>query len=76
MAAKETPEEYLARLRSVSANFRGLSGDRIKTTRLDDGHYKKEIRDELGNSVYQHHESQDVQIRPKTLKVHAGMLQE
>ena len=68
--AKFTPED-LARLRSIAYNPNGRSGDKVRNYRMPDGAPAKAVTDELNNTVTQHHDSQDVMIRPQTIKVQA-----
>jgi hypothetical protein len=73
MSKKFTPAD-LERMRSIAVNMHGRSGDRVKNYRMPDGAPAKAVTDELGNTVTQHHESQDVEIRPETLRMKAQPL--
>jgi hypothetical protein len=69
---EETPQEFLARMRSIGYLQGGRTQDRVKEYRHPDKGYRmKETTDELNNTVTQHAvgDRQDVMIRPKTVRV-------
>ena len=60
------------KLLSIGYLSRGRSGDRVRVYRREsDGQLAKEVTDERGNTVTQHGESQDVMVRPETVRLHA-----
>jgi hypothetical protein len=64
----------LAKMRSIGYLSRGRSGDKVRTYRREvDGQLAKEVTDERGNTVTQHGESQDVNVRPETVRLHAAI---
>lgn len=72
---RETPAEFLARMRSV-----GVIGQRtrnvVREGRRPDGVRIKSTTDELGNTVTEHAvkgDRQDVLLRPQTVKMKIGV---
>lgn len=72
---RETPAEFLARMRSV-----GVIGQRTRSVvregRRADGVRIKATTDELGNTVTEHNvpgDRQDVLLRPQTVKMKIGV---
>jgi hypothetical protein len=73
----ETPQEFLARMRSVGVISR-RSGSVVKEGRRADGVRVKRTTDELGNTVTEHNvpgDRQDVLLKPQTVQMKIGVQQ-
>ena len=73
--APETPEQFLARMRSVGVLGR-RSGNVVREGRRADGVRVKATTDELGNTVTEHAvkgDRQDVMINAQTVKMKIGV---
>lgn len=76
MTADAEREAYKAKLRSLNFGTHGRTRDRVVDGRRPDGERCKSTTDELGNTVTESAERQDVHIRAPHVVLKAGTVEE